>query len=33
MEPGQFIDSSLFQTDPGKITRLEMRACPAAASG
>jgi hypothetical protein len=33
MEPGQLIDSSLFQTDPGKITRLEMRACPAAASG
>src|SRR5262245_35192572 len=33
MEPGQLIDSSLFQTDPGKITRLEMRACPATASG
>jgi hypothetical protein len=33
MEPGQIIDSSLFQTDPGKITRLEMRACPPAASG
>jgi len=33
MEPGQLIDSSLFQTDPGKITRLEMRACPAAAAG
>jgi hypothetical protein len=29
MEPGQVIDSSLFQSDPGKITRLEMRACPA----
>ncbi len=33
MEPGQSIDSSIFQTDPGKITRLEMRACPAAAAG
>jgi hypothetical protein len=32
-EPGQIIDSSIFQTDPGKITRLEMRACPAAAAG
>ena len=31
-EPGQVIDSSIFQTDPGKITRLEMRACPAAAA-
>jgi hypothetical protein len=29
MEPGQLLDSSIFQTDPGKITRLEMRACPA----
>lgn len=28
-EPGQVLDSSLFQTDPGKITRLEMRTCPA----
>lgn len=28
-EPGQIIDSSIFQTVPGKITRLEMRACPA----
>ena len=28
-EPGQLIDSSIFQTDPRKITRLEMRACPA----
>ena len=28
-EPGQLIDTSLFQNDPGKITRLEMRACPA----
>jgi hypothetical protein len=33
MEPGQLIDSSLFQTDPGKITRLEMRACPPTAAG
>jgi hypothetical protein len=32
-EPGQVIDSSIFQSDPGKITRLEMRACPAAAAG
>jgi hypothetical protein len=32
-EPGQIIDSSIFQTDPGKITRLEMRACPPAGSG
>jgi len=28
-EPGQILDSSIFQSDPGKITRLEMRACPA----
>lgn len=27
-EPGQLIDTSIFQTDPGKITRLELRACP-----
>jgi hypothetical protein len=33
LEPGQIIDSSIFQSDPGKITRLEMRACPAAAAG
>ncbi len=32
-EPGQIVDSSLFQTDPGKISRLEMRACPTAAAG
>jgi len=32
-EPGQMIDSSIFQTEDRKITRLEMRACPAAASG
>jgi hypothetical protein len=32
-EPGQVIDSSIFQTDPGKITRLEMRACPPAGAG
>lgn len=27
-EPGQRIDTSIFQTDPRKITRLELRACP-----
>ena len=27
-EPGQSVDTSIFQTDPGKITRLELRACP-----
>ena len=32
-EPGQVIDSSIFQTDPRKITRLEMRACPSAGAG
>lgn len=32
-EPGQIVDSSIFQTDPGKITRLEMRACPTSAAG
>jgi hypothetical protein len=32
-EPGQDIDSSIFQSDPGKITRLEMRACPAPTAG
>jgi sporulation related protein len=32
-EPGQIIDSSIFQSDPGKITRLEMRACPPPAAG
>jgi hypothetical protein len=32
-EPGQIIDTSLFSNDPGKITRLEMRACPAGAPG
>ncbi|MGH8235478.1 MAG: SPOR domain-containing protein [Steroidobacteraceae bacterium] len=32
-EPGQIVDSSLLQTDPGKITRLEMRACPTATAG
>ena len=30
-EPGQVLDSSIFQSDPRKITRLEMRACVAAA--
>jgi hypothetical protein len=29
-EPGQPIDSSIFETGPGRILRLEMRACPAA---
>jgi hypothetical protein len=33
MEPGQLIDSSIFQADPRKITRLEMRACPATGAG
>jgi hypothetical protein len=32
-EPGQVLDSTLFHSDPGKITRLEMRACPAPAAG
>ena len=32
-EPGQIIDSSIIQSDPGKITRLEMRACPAPTAG
>jgi hypothetical protein len=27
-EPGQAIDTSIFQTDPRKIMRLELRACP-----
>ncbi|HEY7640243.1 MAG TPA: SPOR domain-containing protein [Steroidobacteraceae bacterium] len=31
-EPGQSIDTSLLTNDPGKITRLEMRACPAGAA-
>jgi len=30
-QPGQILDSSIFQSDPRKITRLEMRACRAAA--
>lgn len=29
-EPGRPIDSSIFETGPGKILRLEMRACPSA---
>jgi SPOR domain len=33
MEPGQLIDTSLFQNDPGKITRLEMRECPTTHAG
>lgn len=32
-EPGQKIDSSIFHSDPRKITRLEMRACPPADVG
>lgn len=31
--PGQKIDTSLFQGGPGKIMRLELRACPAPISG
>lgn len=30
-QPGQILDSSIFQSDPRKITRLEMRACRAEA--
>ncbi|HKE94216.1 MAG TPA: hypothetical protein VKB34_07935 [Povalibacter sp.] len=30
-EPGKSIDTSIFQTDPRKITRLELRPCPAIA--
>jgi hypothetical protein len=30
-QPGQFIDTSIFQSDPGKIMRLEMRGCPGGA--
>ena len=29
-EPGKSIDTSIFQTDPGKIMRLELRGCPGA---
>lgn len=32
-EPGQTIDTSIFQSDPGKIMRLEMRQCPETRSG
>ncbi len=32
-EPGQKIDTSLFQSGPGKIMRLELRACPAPVGG
>jgi len=32
-EPGKTIDTSIFQTDPRKITRLELRACPATGKG
>jgi hypothetical protein len=31
--PGQMIDSTIFETGPGKIMRLEMRACPPSAAG
>jgi hypothetical protein len=31
-EPGKAIDTSIFQTDPRKITRLELRPCPSSAS-
>jgi hypothetical protein len=29
-EPVQPVDTSIFQTEPGKINRLELRACPGA---
>jgi hypothetical protein len=29
----QIVDTAMFQTEPGKITRLEVRACPAASPG
>lgn len=32
-EPVQPVDTSLFQSDPGKIMRLELRACPTGAVG
>lgn len=32
-EPGKVIDTTLFQAGPGKIMRLEVKACPAAARG
>lgn len=32
-QPGQKIDTSIFQAGPGKIMRLELRACPSAAHG
>jgi hypothetical protein len=32
-EPGQLIDTSILQTGPGRILRLEMRACPDTANG
>jgi hypothetical protein len=31
-EPGQAIDTGIFQTDPRKIMRLELRACPEASA-
>ncbi len=30
-EPGTLIDTSIFQSDPGKIMRLELRGCPGSA--
>ena len=32
-EPAKTVDTSIFQTDPGKIMRLELRACPGATNG
>lgn len=32
-EPGQLVDTSILQTDPGRIMRLEMRGCPASDNG
>jgi hypothetical protein len=31
LQPGQSIDTSIFQTEQGRIMRLELRACPQAA--
>ncbi len=32
-EPGRPIDTTIFQTDPRKITRLELRPCPSGGTG
>ena len=32
-EPGQLIDTTIFQSGTGKIMRLELRACPGSANG